>query len=63
MLASEMANWTGQAIKGAMEVRDEDPDIRDRLRVVVTSAGNPLGWAETIKSMGLTWFHVVPSVK
>lgn len=63
MLASEMASWTGQAIRGAMEVRDEDHDIRDRFRVVVTSAGNPLGWAERIKSMGLKWFHVVPSVK
>jgi enoyl-[acyl-carrier protein] reductase II len=63
MLASEMAGWTVQAIKGAMEVRDEDADIRDRFRVVVTSAGNPLRWADAIKSMGLTWFHVVPSVK
>jgi enoyl-[acyl-carrier protein] reductase II len=63
MLASEMASWTGQAIKGAMEVRDEDTDIRDRFRVVVTSAGNPLNWADAIKSMGLKWFHVVPSVK
>ncbi len=63
MLASEMASWTGQAIKGAMEVRDEDTDIRDRFRVVVTSAGNPLNWADAIKSMGIKWFHVVPSVK
>lgn len=63
MLASEMANWTGQAIKGAKEVRDEDPDIRDRFRVIVTSAGNPLTWADAIKSIGIKWFHVVPSVK
>ena len=63
MLASEMANWTGQAIKGAKEVRDEDPDIRDRFRVIVTSAGNPLNWADAIKSIGIKWFHVVPSVK
>lgn len=63
MLASEMANWTGQAIKGAKEVRDEDPDIRDRFRVIVTSAGNPLTWADAIKSVGIKWFHVVPSVK
>lgn len=63
MLASEMANWTGQAIQGAKEVRDEDADIRDRFRVVVTSAGNPTAWADAIKSIGLPWFHVVPSVK
>jgi NAD(P)H-dependent flavin oxidoreductase YrpB (nitropropane dioxygenase family) len=63
MLASEMANWTGQAIKGAKEVRDEDPDIKDRFRVIVTSAGNPLIWADAIKSIGIKWFHVVPSVK
>jgi len=63
MLASEMANWTGQAIKGAKEIREEDPDIRDRFRVIVTSAGNPLTWADAIKSIGIKWFHVVPSVK
>lgn len=63
MLASEMANWTGQAIKGAIEVRDEDPDIRDRFRVIVTSAGNPLTYADAIKSIGIKWFHVAPSVK
>jgi len=63
MLAAEMANWTGQAIKGAKEVREEDSDIEDRFRVIVTSAGNPLRWANEIKSIGLPWFHVVPSVK
>ena len=63
MLASEMANWTGQAIQGAKEVLDEDPDIKDRFRVIVTSAGNPLAWADAVKSIGLPWFHVVPSVK
>lgn len=63
MLASEMANWTGQAIKGAKEVLDEDPDIKDRFRVIVTSAGNPLNYADAIKSIGIKWFHVAPSVK
>lgn len=63
MLASEMSEWTVQAIKGAKEVRDEDPDIRNRFRVIVTSAGNPLAWADAIKSIGIKWFHVVPSVK
>jgi len=63
MLSSEMANWTVQAIQGAKEVRDEDSDIRDRFRVIVTSAGNPTRWADAIKSIGIKWFHVVPSVK
>lgn len=63
MLSNEMSNWTAQAIKGAKEVRAEDPHIRDRFRVIVTSAGNPTRWAEAIKSIGIKWFHVVPSVK
>ena len=38
-----------------------DSDIERSLRVVVTSAGNPMPWAE-LKKQGLIWIHVVPSV-
>jgi enoyl-[acyl-carrier protein] reductase II len=37
--------------------------MRERLRVVITSAGDPLPWTETIKPLGVKWFHVVPSVR
>jgi enoyl-[acyl-carrier protein] reductase II len=63
MVAVEMRTLAGNVIKAALEVREEDPDLRDRLKVVITSAGDPLPWTDVIKPSGLKWFHVVPSVK
>jgi len=63
MVSAEMARLANEVIRAVIEVRDEDPEMRERLRVIVTSAGDPLPWTETIKPSGLKWFHVVPSVR
>lgn len=63
MVSAEMKQLAQQIIQAVIEVRDEDPEMRERLRVIVTSAGDPLPWTETIKPSGLKWFHVVPSVR
>ncbi len=63
MVSAEMSQWATQVIHAVLEVREEDPDMKDRLRVIITSAGDPLPWAETIKPSGLKWFHVAPSVR
>lgn len=55
LIASEMF------VRQTVESIQSDSDIERRLRVIVTSAGNPTPWAE-IKKHGLLWFHVVPSV-
>jgi len=55
LIASEMF------VRQTVESIRSDSDIERRLRVIVTSAGNPTPWAE-IKKHGLLWFHVVPSV-
>lgn len=55
VLASEMF------VKQVIESRNSDSDIERRLRVLVTSAGNPTPWAR-VKKHGLIWIHVVPSV-
>jgi enoyl-[acyl-carrier protein] reductase II len=47
----------------ASEVRDEDPEMEERFRVMVTSAGDPLPLSDQIKRAGFKWIHVVPSVK
>jgi len=49
-------------IEAALECRERDPEVEARFRVIITSAGNPLPWKDLIKSSGVTWFHVVPSV-
>jgi len=63
MVSAEMAQLAREVVRGLIEVRNEDADMRDRMRVIITSAGDPLPWTETIKSAGLKWFHVVPSVR
>lgn len=63
MVSVEMTGWAREVIRAVAEVRNEDSEMRERLRVVITSAGDPLPWTETIKPLGVKWFHVVPSVR
>jgi NAD(P)H-dependent flavin oxidoreductase YrpB (nitropropane dioxygenase family) len=63
MLSSEMVEWAQEAIQVIKEIREEDSDMRNRLKVIHTSAGNPVPWSDAIKSLGIKWFHVIPSVK
>jgi len=63
MVSSEMAGYAREVIKTTLEVRDEDPEMRERLRVIITSAGDPLPWTDVIKPSGVKWLHVVPSVR
>ena len=63
MVSAEMTHWATAVLRAVAEAREEDPDMKERLRVVITSAGDPLPWTDTLKSMGVRWFHVVPSVR
>ena len=63
MVSAEYISQARDIIQAVIDVRNEDPEMRERLRVIVTSAGDPLPWTETIKPSGVKWFHVVPSVR
>lgn len=63
MVSAEMKRGAEEIIRGTLDAREEDPDVKERLRVIITSAGDPLPWAEVIKPSGVKWFHVVPSVR
>ena len=63
MVSEEMRGMAEDIIKATIEVRDEDPEMKRRFKVLVTSAGDPLPWTETVKPSGIKWFHVVPSVR
>jgi len=63
MVSAEMTQWARGVLQAVTEARDEDREMRERLRVIITSAGDPLPWTETIKPLGVKWFHVVPSVR
>jgi len=63
MVSAEMKERSQVIIDTAIKVREENPDIKNHFRVIFTSAGDPVGWHDKIKSGGFTWMHVVPSVK
>jgi len=63
LVSAEILQGAGQMIQATIEVREEDPEMRERLKVIVTSAGNPTRWTDVIKPSGVKWLHVVPSVK
>jgi enoyl-[acyl-carrier protein] reductase II len=63
LVSAELLHGAGQMIQATIEVREEDPEMRERLKVIVTSAGNPTRWTDIIKPSGVKWFHVVPSVR
>jgi len=63
IVAAESAAFARESIKTIIRTRDGDPDMRERMRVIITSAGDPIPSADLIKASGLKWFHVVPSVR
>ncbi len=63
MVSAEMVRGARDLIRGTLDAREQDPEVKDRLRVIITSAGDPSPWAEVIKPAGVKWFHVVPSVR
>lgn len=63
MVSAEMRELAELVIDTAIEAREESPDLKERFRVIFTSAGDPLPWGEKIKGAGFKWLHIVPSVK
>ncbi len=63
MVSAEVRQEANDTIDAAIEAREEDPEMKDRFRVMFTSAGDPMPWGEKVKRAGFKWLHVVPSVK
>jgi NAD(P)H-dependent flavin oxidoreductase YrpB (nitropropane dioxygenase family) len=63
MVSAEVKNEAEIIIEQAIQAREENPEMKERFRVVFTSAGDPMGWGEKIKDAGFKWLHIVPSVK
>lgn len=60
-VAVEFKVISDELIPVAIELREKDPDLKKRLRVFITSAGNPGPYVEGIKEAELLHFHVCPS--
>jgi len=63
MVSEEMKEIAQLIVKVMFQVREEDPEMKKRFKVLVTSAGDPLPWAEAVKQTDLVWMHVMPSVR
>lgn len=63
MVSAELKEQANTMIDTAIKVRKENPETKNTLKVIYTSAGDPMGWGEKIKGAGFTWIHVVPSVR
>jgi NAD(P)H-dependent flavin oxidoreductase YrpB (nitropropane dioxygenase family) len=51
-----------ERIGAVLAARREDPEVRRRMRVVITSAGDPTPFVSAFKESGLLHGHVVPTV-
>ena len=58
----EVGKVSIRLINAIADARNEDPDVEERLKVIITSAGNPGPVAKSVKASGVKWFHVSPSV-
>jgi NAD(P)H-dependent flavin oxidoreductase YrpB (nitropropane dioxygenase family) len=63
MVSAEMRESAALIVKTMIKAREEDPEMKKRFKVLVTSAGDPLPWSDAVKKTDLIWMHVMPSVK
>ena len=49
-------------IRAVVDERRDDPEVRRRLKVVITSGGNPAAVAEALRESGVLHIQVVPTV-
>jgi NAD(P)H-dependent flavin oxidoreductase YrpB (nitropropane dioxygenase family) len=60
-VAVEFQSVSKELIEAGLESIETDKDIARRMKVIITSAGNPEPFVESIKEAGAYHFHVCPS--
>jgi NAD(P)H-dependent flavin oxidoreductase YrpB (nitropropane dioxygenase family) len=63
MVSTEVLSNAKNAIGAMLELRNKNPEMKERFKVLITSAGDPLPWTDVVKKNDLIWMHVFPSVK
>ena len=63
MVSAEQKEDAELIINTAIQAREENPELKERFKVIFTSAGDPLPWGDKGKGAGFKWLHIVPSVK
>ena len=76
-VATDFTYAATKLMQGTIEMCKENPDMQKKLKVIVTSAGDPLPWAVDAKAKGakkarvaikeelphIVWCHVCPNVR
>ncbi len=63
MVSAEMLDNAKDVISAMIEVRNENPEMKERFKVLLTSAGDPMPWSKVVEENDLVWMHVFPSLK
>lgn len=63
MVSAEMLENAKDVVSAMIEVRNENPEMKERFKVLLTSAGDPMPWAKVVEENDLVWMHVFPSVQ
>lgn len=63
MVSTEVLDNARMVTQAIAELRAESDEMRERFKVLVTSAGDPMPWAGFVKEQGMVWMHVFPSVR
>ena len=63
MVSAEVKDNAMKVMQAIKELRDANPEMQRRFRVLVTTAGDPMPWANFVKEKGMIWMHVFPGVR
>lgn len=63
MVSYEVKENAMKVMQAIKELRDGNPEMQRRFKVLVTTAGDPMPWADFVKEQGMIWMHVFPGVK
>jgi len=63
MVSAEVRDNAANVMKAIKELRDNNPEMRERFKVLVTTAGDPMPWSNFVKEQGMIWMHVFPGVR
>jgi len=56
------SKWCRERLEALLEAVRDDPEVKRRLRVIITAAGDPTPFVPSFKEAGLIHGHVVPTI-
>ena len=63
MVSAEVKENAMKVMQAIKELRADNPEMQRRFKVLVTTAGDPMPWANFVKEQGMVWMHVFPGVR